>query len=119
MAMGEIQVQVVMVHGSADPMTEVYARRKIGRLARFAPMPVLGARVRLELAPNPSLERPALARGMLDLNGRPLHAQVAARRLEEAVDLLDARLRHRLEHVAGQLRARRDHPRHRGSAARL
>jgi hypothetical protein len=107
MAMGEFEVQVVTVHGSADPMTEAYARRKIGRLARFAPMPVLGARVKLELAPDPALERPALARGMLDLNGRPLHARAAARRLEEAVDLLDARLRHRLEHTTGQLRARR------------
>jgi hypothetical protein len=46
-----------------------------------------------------------VAKALFDLNGRPVLARVSARRVEEAVDLLEARLRHRLEHLAGRHRA--------------
>jgi len=104
--MRELQVQVVTVHGDVDPDGQAYARRKIGQLAKLAPGPVLSARVKLDRAPDPALERPALAQATLDVNGRLIRARVAARRLDEAIDLLEARLRHRLEHLASHRRAR-------------
>lgn len=84
-----------------------YARHKIGQLGRFAPRPVMRAHVKLDWAPDPATERPALAQAMLDVSGRVIHAQVAARQLDEAVDLLEARLRDRLQHLHNRLRARR------------
>jgi ribosome-associated translation inhibitor RaiA len=106
MAMGEPEVQVVMVGGSADPTVQAYARRKIGHLARLAPRPVLLARVRLGRMSGRAVNRHALAQATLDVNGRPVHAEVAAGELGEAVDLLEARLRARLEHLASHRRAR-------------
>jgi hypothetical protein len=105
--MSELEVQVVTVHGSADPRAQAYARRKIGQLARLAPGPVRGAWVKLDRALDPALDRPAMAQATLDLNGRLVRAQVTARQVNEAVDLLQARLRHRLEHLSGRRRARR------------
>ena len=90
-----------------DPQARAYARRKIGQLAKLAPGPVLRARVRLERAADPAVERAAMAQGTLDVNGWAVRAQVAARQFDEAVDLLEARLRHRLEHLHSRLRARR------------
>ena len=43
----------------------------------------------------------------LDVNGNPTRAPGAAGERAEAVDLLEARLRRRLERLAGQRRARR------------
>jgi ribosome-associated translation inhibitor RaiA len=105
--MGELQVQVVTGHVSVDPDAQAYARDKIGQVARLAPGPVLLARVKLSRAPDPALDRPALAQATLDVNGRLVRAQVAARQFDEAVDLLEARLRDRLEHLHSHLRARR------------
>jgi hypothetical protein len=105
--MAELQVQVVTKHGEVAPDMQAYARHKIGQLAKRAPGPVLLARVKLERAPDPALDRPAWAQGMLDVNGRLVRAQVAARQLDEAIDLLEARLRDGLEHLHSQLRARR------------
>lgn len=105
--MSEFQVQVVTVQGNIDPGVQAYASHKIGQLAKFAPGPVLLARVKLQQAPDPALERPALAQVTLDVNGRVVRAQVAARQLDEAIDLLEARLRDRLEQLHSHLRARR------------
>jgi ribosome-associated translation inhibitor RaiA len=84
-----------------------YARRKVGQLGRFAPRPVVRARVKLGWAPDPATERPALAQAMLDVSGRVIRAHAAARQLDEAVDLLEARLCDRLQHLHSRLRARR------------
>ena len=110
MAMREFQVQIVTLRGDVAADPRAYARRKIGQLARLAPGPVLFARVRLEQAPDPAVERPALVQATLDVNGRLVRARVAARHFDEAIDLLEARLRNRLEHLASHLRDRRRRP---------
>ncbi len=61
---------------------------------------MLFARVKLGRAPDPGMTRPAIAQAVLDVDGRPVRAQVAARQLDEAVDLLEERLRDQLEHAA-------------------
>jgi hypothetical protein len=108
--MDELQVEIVAVQGSVSPHVQAYARHKMTQLAKLAPGPVLLARVKLRWAADPALDRPALAQGTLDVNGRLVRAQVAASRFEEAIDLLEARLRDRLEHLASHLRARRRRP---------
>jgi hypothetical protein len=101
----QIDVQVVARDARIDPRAKAYARRKLASLARVTPAPVLYARVTLGRAADPAAGRPASAKALFDLNGRPVLARVSARRVEEAVDLLEARLRHRLEHLAGRHRA--------------
>lgn len=100
------------VTGSAEPVVEVvardeaagavkaYAEQKIRRVVTLAGEPVLYARVKLATAPDPAVERPASAQATLDVNGRLVRARVAAHTAREAVDLLERRLRDRLEHRA-------------------
>lgn len=88
--------------GAAD-----YARAKIGALGRLTHRPVLHARVRLTKHRDPAVERPVVAQANLDVDGRLVRAQVQGVTPREAVDRLDARLRHRLERTAEHWEARR------------
>ncbi len=74
-----------------------YAVEKVAHAARRAREPVLFAKVELHDEPNPSRSRPAKAKAVLDVNGTPVRAHVAAPTLHEAIDLLEARLLHQLE----------------------
>jgi len=78
------------------PATMGYARKKILAAARTAPARVRFGRVKLTLEAHRSIERPARAEVMLDVDGRIVRAQSAARSIEEAIDLVDQRLRRRL-----------------------
>jgi ribosome-associated translation inhibitor RaiA len=108
----------VAVHteGAVSSTDLAYAREKVEHLRRLAPEPVLFARVDLTLAADPARERPALAKGELDVNGRIVRAHVAAATTHEATDLLESRLRQRLERltqrVAGERRRHRSHDPH-------
>ena len=84
-----------------------YAEAKIARVGKLAPRPVLFARVILREETNPSVERRAVAEASLDVSGRLVRAQVAARRIREAVDLLEDRLRRALEELAEHYATRR------------
>lgn len=104
----EHQVIDVDVTTSGDlPGAADYARTKIGELGRFSHRPVLYARVRLSRHHDPAVESPVVAQANLDVNGRLVRAQVHAATALEAVDLLEARLRRRLEHVAEHFDVRR------------
>jgi ribosome-associated translation inhibitor RaiA len=97
-----MDVQVVALDRGIGPAVKAYARRKVARLAKAAPAPVLHARVVLGRAGDPAVARPAIAEAVLDLDGRPVCARVSARLPGEAVDLLEARLGHRLEQLASR-----------------
>ncbi|WP_433228064.1 ribosome hibernation promotion factor [Actinomadura formosensis] len=88
--------------GSAD-----YARSKVTAVFGHAPEPVLFARVRLTMAADPAVARPALAQANLDVNGRLVRAQVAAETMPEAIDRLHDRLLHRLRRISRHWEARR------------
>jgi ribosome-associated translation inhibitor RaiA len=104
----------VAVRGDVGPKDVRYARQKVARVTGWVGEPVLFARVKLTAAADPARERPALAEGVLDINGDVVRAHVAARRMDEAVDLLEERLREQLErHKDRRLAARK---RGRGSA---
>ncbi|WP_204079496.1 sigma 54 modulation/S30EA ribosomal C-terminal domain-containing protein [Mycobacterium riyadhense] len=89
------------------PKAADYARTKIGDLARYTTRPVLHARVKLTRHRDPALQRPVVAQANLDVDGRLVRAQAQAETAREAVDVLAARLRRRLERIADYREARR------------
>lgn len=96
----------VTTHGQLPGAAE-YAREKIGGLGRFTHQPVLHAHVKVSRHADPAALRPVIAQANLDVNGRLVRAQVAGGSVPEAIDRLEARLRHRLERVAEHWEARR------------
>src|SRR5689334_13677843 len=71
---------------------ESYARAKIVDVLRFAPKPVLHARIRLALTGN-SRHPDVTAHANLDVNGTPVISQSLGSTACEAVDLLQGKLR--------------------------
>jgi len=100
-------VDVQVVRHQQLPGADDYAREKITSLLHLAPAPVLFARVRLTKHPDPSVARPVVAQANLDVNGRLVRAQVAGATPREAIDRLEATLRHRLERIAEHWENRR------------
>ncbi len=96
----------VTTHGQV-PGAEDYARKKIGELGRLTHKPVLRARVRLSEHGDPAVASRVIAQANLDVNGRPVRAQVEGATAREAIDRLEARLRHRLERSAEHWEAKR------------
>jgi len=94
---------IMNTRGGVGDAAVAYANEKVSRALAFAPMPVLQVRVELQRHPNPSLERPALAKGTIDVNGHIVRAQATAATMDEAIDLLEARLRRRLEAMSSRL----------------
>ncbi|MEB3981566.1 HPF/RaiA family ribosome-associated protein [Mycobacterium sp. 663a-19] len=102
----------VTTHGRL-PGIEDYARAKIGELARFTHQRVLRAHVKLSEHGDPAVQRRVIAQANLDVNGRLARAQVEATTAREAIDLLQARLRRRLERGAEHRDAKRHERNHR------
>ena len=96
----------VTTHGRLSGV-ENYARTKIGELGRFTHQPVLHAHVKLGEYGDPAVERRVVAQANLDVNGRLVRSQVEGVTAQEAIDRLEARLRHRLERIAEHWEARR------------
>jgi ribosome-associated translation inhibitor RaiA len=93
----EVQVQGDRHVDHAD---REYARRKVARAAHRARGPILFAKVDLHAETNRSRSRPARAKAVLDVNGLPVRAHVRAPTLHEAIDKLEDRLLHRIEHLS-------------------
>lgn len=102
----EVLIEVV-ARGAAAEGVKDQAERKLRGVLALVGEPVLYGRIKLATAPDPAVERPALAQATLDVNGRLVRAHVAAHTMGEAVDLLVQRLRDRLEHRAEQEKALR------------
>lgn len=92
-----------------------YARRKVAAVGRLARGPVLFVKVDVTVHDDPGRERPAFAKAELDLNGQLVRAHATGSTVTEAVDLLEARLRERMERSAH--RAESLHLRHRNGAS--
>lgn len=100
-----LDVQIT-THGQL-PGAEDYARTKIGELGHLTHEPVLHAHVRLSQHGDPAVARRVVAQANLDVNGRPVRAQVEGVTAREAIDQLEARLRRRLERAAEHWEAKR------------
>ncbi|WP_245568465.1 sigma 54 modulation/S30EA ribosomal C-terminal domain-containing protein [Nocardia concava] len=83
---------------SAD--TTEYLREKVGRALEHLPGPLVSARVRLTRHSDRITAKPVIAQANVSLSGRTVRVQVAAASEREAADLLEARLKSRLERLA-------------------
>lgn len=96
----------VTTHGTM-PGADEYARTKLGELGRYTRRPVLHARVRLTRHQDGSPDRPVVAQGNVNVDGRFIRAQVEGANVREAVDRLEDRLRHQIERITGKWEAKR------------
>ncbi len=103
----EFELQVAAPHGGVPEDLRLYAETKVRAAAHAAPRAVLFGRVTLSQHVNPSTARPATAKASLDVSGRMVRAHVAAPGMREAIDLLEERLRRRLEILSEHLEERR------------
>lgn len=87
----------ITTEGDVPEQAKTYARTKVARLAGFTREPILWAEVRLVMHSIPARDRPAVAEATVSVNGSPVRAQVAARDMDEAIDLLEERLSRRLK----------------------
>jgi ribosome-associated translation inhibitor RaiA len=92
--------RMVVTRGRVGDDVVDYARQRLGTVIDQIGEPVWLVRVKLSLARDAARQRPALAQVTIDVDGDLVRAQVAARDLREAVDLLQRRLRDQLEHRA-------------------
>ena len=97
----------VVTKGDVAADAVSYARERILAVADQIDEPILFARAKLSVAGDPARSRPALAQVTLDVNGRLVRAHVAAHDLHEAVDLLQRRVRDKLQHLAEHRKAER------------
>ena len=94
-----LQVQAE-TRGAVPEGAVSFAVQRISSLLAAAPEPVLFARVKLTMAADPAVERPATAQVNVDLNGRPIRTQASAETIREATEHACDRLRIRLERAA-------------------
>lgn len=93
-------VQVV-THGEIPASAVDHARTKVASALHHARDPVLFARLRLTVLPDPAASRPAMAQLNVDLNGLAVRTQAARPTLREAVDEVCDRLAERLQRCSG------------------
>jgi hypothetical protein len=90
----------VSTHGVVGRRTIDNAVAKVAQVAHVIDEPVLFARVKLARLADPAARRPCIAEAALDVNGTVIRASVAADEMRDVVDLLEARLRDRLDHYS-------------------
>ncbi|MEU0662850.1 hypothetical protein [Streptomyces lavendulocolor] len=86
----------VRSRGRVPKGADAYARQKVLAVTGRVSEPVLSARVKLTQAVDTSAPRTATAQAVVDVNGRPVRAHVAAGTVLEAVDLMQDRLAARI-----------------------
>jgi ribosome-associated translation inhibitor RaiA len=97
---------IVTTKGEVSEAAREYAAEKLTRLHQHAHGAVLMTRVKLTRADGWAVERDAIAEAAVDVDGRLVRGQVAARRFEEAVDLLVDRMIRQLDQAAAKARTR-------------
>ncbi len=101
----------VEFRGAIPDKVKQYATEKLSRLERYAPRPILHAKLEIQEAGNPAIPTPITAKASIDVNGNVLHASVEGKTPEEAIDLVADRLRRQIERVHD---AHDSKPSHRG-----
>lgn len=102
---------VVDFRGAIPDKVKRYATEKLAKLERYAPRPILHAKLEIQEAANPAIATPIQAKASIDVNGHVLHASVQGKTAEEAIDLVADRLRRQIERVHD---AHDSKPSHRG-----
>lgn len=97
----------VVTHGRVEDADIDYAVARISAVLGHVREPILFTRLKLTQAEDPARERPAIAHVAIDINGESVRAHVAGHEMREAADLLQQRLRDKLEHRAQHIEGRR------------
>jgi hypothetical protein len=100
----EIDVTVV-TKGRVDAEAVDYARQKIDKTLRHGATPARRAVIHLTHEPDPARERPFIAEATIDRDGEAIRAHVGGDAMLEAIDLLDDRLRRRIDESESRKRA--------------
>jgi hypothetical protein len=98
-SMRTVQVQAE-TRGDVPEGAASFAVSRVSSLLHMAPEPVLFARVKLTMANDPAVERPAIVQVNVDLNGRLIRAQAAGETMREATGHACDRLRIRIGRAA-------------------
>jgi ribosome-associated translation inhibitor RaiA len=101
-----VEVQAETQGPVPDEMKEL-ASSEVRSALRLTDRPILFVRVTLAMAANPAVERPAVARANLDIDGRIVHVQAAGETMRDAVERMADRLRSRLVRTARNWETRR------------
>ncbi len=106
---GDVAVQVTS-RGDVSQQARDLAVERLSRVARSAPRTVRRITVTLSHEPDPARERPCIAKGSIDVDGRVVRAHVAAREMIQAVELLEEHMSRRLRDLADRDEATRSLP---------
>lgn len=90
----------VLTRGRVDDDDVDHAVSRVAAVLRHVEAPVLFVRLKLSVAADPARTRPAMAEVAVDVDGELVRAHVAAHGMREASDLLERRLRDKLEQRA-------------------
>jgi len=101
----------IAVRGAVSRGARRMLRVQLADLARVAPRPVLFARGELVHEDDPALERPAIAKATIGMNGRVVRAHVAAPDPTQAIRLVVDRLQRLLRELRERDEAGRRAPR--------
>jgi ribosome-associated translation inhibitor RaiA len=104
------QLDVPVVVNAPSPEIARYARMKVTKALRHCPRTVIAAKVRITKHHDCAVARPVIAQANIHLSGHHIRVQVAGTAALQAIDLLEARLRRRVETT---LRRRALHGAHR------
>lgn len=100
----------VVTSGDVSDDDVQYAIRRIGTQIEKIAEPILFAQLRLTMVADPARARPAIAQVLIDINGHLVRGQIGAEAMPFAIDLLQERLRDKLDHRAQRRRALRRRP---------
>lgn len=96
----EASIDVAFVTRGPIPVSaRRHAERILASLGAKAPRPIIYARFKLRVEPSRPPDEQALVQATIDVSGSRIRAHVASRNVEEALDLLDERLRRRLRRL--------------------
>jgi ribosome-associated translation inhibitor RaiA len=97
----------VVLRGAVPDTARALAEETVTEVARYSRDPILHARVKLTQSGDAGVARPLMAQANLDVNGRMVRAQVAAKTAAEGIDLLEDKLRRVLVDASRDWEARR------------
>jgi ribosome-associated translation inhibitor RaiA len=97
----------LMVDPSVSEHVEARAASILAHVARFAPRPIVYARMVIREEHGPAVEHPATVGVTLDVSGRVVTARAAADTPLDALDHVERRLRRKLDRLGARQRARR------------
>ncbi len=99
-----VDTLTIEVKGAVTQRQRDHAARSLQKVLSMISNPVLGVRALLSIHPNDDVEHRARARASIEIKGEIVRAEAHAPSMQEAIDLLEDRLRHRLEHRADRFR---------------